>query len=70
MLYQGLEYVWISVAQVPGFVAFVSAADIPKDGSDKVFGDALFASDFADYAGQRIGLAVATSQVPKKQLTV
>lgn len=54
-----------SFAQVPGFVAFIGAGDIPKGGSDTVFGDALFATEFADYAGQRIGLAVATSQVGK-----
>ena len=49
--------------QVPGFVAFINAADIPDGGSRDVFGDALFATDFAAYAGQRIGLAVAHSQV-------
>lgn len=49
--------------QVPGFVAFISASDIPDGGSREVFGDALFATDFAPYAGQRIGLAVASSQV-------
>jgi xanthine dehydrogenase molybdopterin-binding subunit B len=49
--------------QVPGFVAFITAADIPDGGSRDVFGDALFATDFAAYAGQRFGLAVADSQV-------
>ena len=49
--------------QVPGFVAFITAADIPDGGDREVFGDALFATDFAAYAGQRIGLAVAHSQV-------
>lgn len=57
-------------AQVPGFVAFISAEDVPRSGSHDVFGDALFATDFADYAGQRIGLAVADSQVTPWQLDV
>ena len=48
---------------MPGFVAFISTADIPDGGAREVFGDALFATDFAAYAGQRIGLAVARSQV-------
>jgi hypothetical protein len=50
--------------QVSGFVAFITAADIPDGGSLQVFGDALFATDSAAYAGQRIGLVVASSQVP------
>jgi hypothetical protein len=55
--------VLLAPEQVPGFVAFITAADIPTGGSRDVFGDALFATDFAAYAGQRIGLAVASSQV-------
>lgn len=51
-----------TIVQMPGFVAFISAKDVPKRGRDKVFGDLLFATDTADYAGQRIGLVVATSQ--------
>jgi xanthine dehydrogenase molybdopterin-binding subunit B len=49
--------------QVPGFVDFVGAADIPLTGRNAVFGDALFADGRVDYVGQRLGLILAHSQV-------
>lgn len=50
-------------AQVPGFVAFIGESDVPKGGNGKLFGDQLFAGSRVEYHGQRIGLAIATSQV-------